>query len=599
MLETDAKLYEAEAALLVLLIGGLGLALLVRALTRREPGLGLGLGWVAATAFGARALVALSFPLLGSWGDDLRADDDQLFLNYAVRLSEQPLGDAFWRDAFWGDFHVTFFAAQIKLLAGAGGTPLRITHAAVAAAAILLVVIAVNQLGGRGPALATGWFLALEPSSVLFTTILQKETLVLLGEGMLVLGLARSWARRDLSGVPLVLAGASLVLLTRAYAGAFLLAAAVVVYAYLLWSGVGPDRRRHTSVALALAGALAIGMVGAAVGADALDRIQSIQSPPADANTNLQLDPVDFKSPGGLATGVPTRVFDFMFRPFPWQAENASQVLGVIGTMITWCLYALLALGLWRTRREGFARVAPLLVVAAALVLGYALSTVNAGTGFRHRLHLLVPLAGSVAILAAMMGGAPARALRRGAAVAALTLVALFVAGCGGSGDDEPEPQRGAVPRELLQQDTPRRAVARYLRRLKDRSLPLALAQYEPRVRDAMGLTRFAAALEFGGFSLAGVKPVVGDARRSGGSARVHVRARVFGDRRRTFEFELALRGGRWRIVRDDFTEVAVRRQAEVVEQDAIDPGEEIGPEAKRRARLRVRRYRAAAAAAS
>jgi hypothetical protein len=142
VLETDAQLYEAEATLLLLLLGVIGVAWVARSLARREPGLGL--AGVAAVAFGVRALVALSFPLLGSWGDDLRTDDDELFLNHATRLSDLPLTDGSWWDAVWGDLHVAFFAGQMKLLAGVGGTPLRVTQAAIATIGILLAAAGVH-----------------------------------------------------------------------------------------------------------------------------------------------------------------------------------------------------------------------------------------------------------------------------------------------------------------------------------------------------------------------------------------------------------------------------------------------------------------------
>ena len=109
-----------------------------------------------------------------------------------------------------------------------------------------------------------------------------------------------------------------------------------------------------------------------------------------------------------------------------------------------------------------------------------------------------------------------------------------------------------------------------------------------------MSLPSFAAALEYGGYSLAAVEPRVVSTRTTGSTARVVVRAKDYADKRTFFEFELTRRGGRWRITHDDMTETAVRRHAEIVQQSVIGPSEAIGPVAKKRARRVVRTYRLA-----
>lgn len=394
VLETDAQLYEAEAALLAILVSGIGLAWLARTVRRR----GLEVAWFVGAAFAARLTVVFAFPLLGSAGDDLRGDDDQLFQNQASHLSDLPLDHELWWDSVTGELHVALFAALMKFLGGPGGTPLRVVQAALASVAIVLIALAVQRVADRRVAIATGWFLALEPSNVLFTTILQKEALVLVGEGLLLVGLARTWTRRDLSGLWVAAVGILVALGTRTYIGVALTAAALLVVAHLLWVGMGSERRTYRPAAAGVIVALVLGITAAAALGSGLDRIQTLQEEQLGTNTNLQLEPVDFTTPGGFARALPRRMLEFAFRPFPWQAENASQLLGVFGTLVAWSLYALLAVGLWRARAQA-RRVAPFLYVAACLVVGYALSLANAGTGFRHRVHLVAVLVAAVAIL--------------------------------------------------------------------------------------------------------------------------------------------------------------------------------------------------------
>ena len=593
MLDSDAQLYEGEVALLALLVCGIALAWLARGVRRRRPDLNL--GFVIAVAFAVRGLVALSFPFLGSLGEELRGDDDSLFFNQANRLAETSLSDGLWPDTLTGELNVTIFALQLKLLGGPGGTSLRIVQAALAVAAIALVALAVRELADKRAALAAAWFLALEPSSVLFTSILHKESLILLGEGLVVLGLARSWVRRDLGGVPLAAAGVLLAFLTRSYAGGFLLLATVLVYAHLLASGLGPERRRHPRFALALVGGAALGLAGAAMSDSLLRQLDGLQQTDFGINNNLQLSPVDFSTVGGILSGLPGRLFDFVFRPFPWQAENVSQALGVFTTLLTYGLYVLLAIGLRRGGRDAARRVAPFLWLAGCLVICYALSTANAGTGFRHRIHLFVPLVGAVSILfAAQLEPVFRRLSAKLPLAACIAALALTLGACSG-GDEEPAEPRPQI--DLIGPDTARAATERFLHRVQDRALPLALAQYEPSVRSRLGLERFAAITEFGHYSLTGYEPrvtkVTGDGRR----AEALVQARGLYDREGPFRFVLIRRDGRWRIVYDRITDISAVRHTRLVVQNRIDPGEEAGPEARRAGSRVARRYRDAAAA--
>jgi hypothetical protein len=131
-----------------------------------------------------------------------------------------------------------------------------------------------------------------------------------------------------------------------------------------------------------------------------LRTVQVSQNANATDTSNLRLPPVDFSSAGSTARNIGTRVSALLLRPYPWQVGNSSQRAGVPGTLAAWTML-LVAFAFVATRlRVAVTALAPLLYIFVMLTVIYALSTGNAGTGFRYRTHLLVVLAAIVAALA-------------------------------------------------------------------------------------------------------------------------------------------------------------------------------------------------------
>jgi hypothetical protein len=163
---------------------------------------------------------------------------------------------------------------------------------------------------------------------------------------------------------------------------------------------------------------LAVGVLGGAAKSDrVLTQLQTGQRYYANAPSNLPLEPVDFSTPGGVARGLPLRLKDFLARPYPWQVANTSQRLGVLGSLIFWTLLAAAIVMLVRDGRTALARAGPFIYLAAAVTVGYALSTANAGTGFRYRMHLTILL---VALVSGLVG-ASERGQRLGHALGRVT----------------------------------------------------------------------------------------------------------------------------------------------------------------------------------
>jgi len=79
-----------------------------------------------------------------------------------------------------------------------------------------------------------------------------------------------------------------------------------------------------------------------------------------------------------------------VLRPYPWQVQNTSQQLGAIGTLVLLIALYLFFRYVRRNRGRILALTAPILYPALFLLMAYALSVGNAGTGFRYRTHLVL-----------------------------------------------------------------------------------------------------------------------------------------------------------------------------------------------------------------
>ena len=105
---------------------------------------------------------------------------------------------------------------------------------------------------------------------------------------------------------------------------------------------------------------------------------------------NLAFESVDFSTRGAVIRNLPQRIFDLIFRPYPWQLQDASQQLGAVGSVIALAVLALLLGYAWLSRGQILALTAPILYPLVFLLIAYSLSAGNAGTGFRYRTHLVV-----------------------------------------------------------------------------------------------------------------------------------------------------------------------------------------------------------------
>ena len=402
----DRQLFEAIwVGLYCVLLSWLIVALNRYARSSR-PSLRIGMPLaVAASARVGVCILVSSVPSLAS----TRGTDEGLFLELARRLARSgDIASAFsWNiegaQNLGGGLHVWLMAAQMRIADVPGDFHLRLVQIALAVSGIAILSFATYDLAGDRPARIVAWVLALEPSNVFFSSLLHKEAPLLLGEALTILGCVRMFRRRDPVAAGLMASGLAIATLTRPYVAFGLALACLLVSLHASLRRLGVPGRRSPALALATVTAVittsAVGAVVAPRPGVFFNHLQAAQNANTSDASNLRLAPVDFSTPEGLMTSAPRRMFDLLFRPYPWEIANVSQRLGVVGTLFGWFLLGTTAVLAARRPRLAVQRLPPLLYVALLLVVAYALATGNAGTGFRYRMHVLLPLAAAASVL--------------------------------------------------------------------------------------------------------------------------------------------------------------------------------------------------------
>jgi hypothetical protein len=121
-----------------------------------------------------------------------------------------------------------------------------------------------------------------------------------------------------------------------------------------------------------------------------LENLQASQNANAEnTKANLSLETVDYSTRGKVFLNLPKRIRDLVLRPYPWQLENTSQRLGLLGTLVMLLGLSLLAFGVLSGRTGIMQRAGPLVYPALFALAAYALSAGNAGTAFRYRTHVV------------------------------------------------------------------------------------------------------------------------------------------------------------------------------------------------------------------
>jgi hypothetical protein len=385
---SDQSLYELLLVLIALLVSGYALVWTLRALRGSRPGFNV--GSPLAVAFGARVLTALGVGQL-SVAPELRGGDEQTFLERAEVVSALPLSGADSLDKLTSELHVFLLSGQMRIFDPAPPESMfRVEMVTLSVLGILLLSAAVYELAGRRAAIIAAWILALEPTNIFFSSLLHKEPLMYLAEGLVAFGGAVLWKRGDLRCLVPIALGCLLAIATRPYVGWFLVAASAAI---VLHASLVRQRGLRSLTLLATVALLAAAFVPVAWDETSDANLQVLQAS-QDANAaneeaNLSLERIDYSSREKLFLNAPERIYDVVFKPYPWQADNTSQHLGVLGTLVVLAALILLAQQLIRNRSAIMQRAAPLIYPMLFMLWAYAISAGNAGTAFRYRTHVV------------------------------------------------------------------------------------------------------------------------------------------------------------------------------------------------------------------
>jgi len=396
----------AENLILVLLVVSGVLAYTIKQLRRTRPDFHIGLP--VAVGVVLRLLAVAAINATGSLQSSLRGGDEQTFLGLARVLANSPWGHGFFPHGPY-QLQTVVLAIQIKL-DDFSTTALRVTQIGIATLGVILILAAVNDLAGGRAARLGAWLLAFEPASIFFDSEIHKEPLMVLATGLVVFGGTRIWRRLDLAGVLISGLGGLIAIETRSYAGWFLVSATVLLLLHAALRRLDrPGRALPVIYAVVTLAFLVTPTLLSITSNKSLQTLNQSQSytTGAQATTNsggansdnLAYESVNFSTRGAVLTNLPQRMFDLVFKPFPWQVQDTSQQVGAVGSLVALAaLFALLGY-VWRSRGRVLSLTAPILYPMLFLLIAYSLSAGNAGTGFRYRTHLVVLGVGMLVVL--------------------------------------------------------------------------------------------------------------------------------------------------------------------------------------------------------
>jgi len=378
----------AECLLIVLAVASWVLWLLVRLLRRGRPDLRI--GWPIAVAFVVRFLAAAVVGSI-SLGTQLRGGDETTFLGRAHDLVNYSLASSKSLDAATSSLHTWIFSLNFRVFHPEPSLlTLRVEMITFSVVGLTLLTAAVYELAGAQAARVAAWILALEPANVFFSSLLHKEPLMYMAEGAVAFGGAVYWTRGKLVALVPIVFGCLIAIATRPYAGWFLGAAAVAVILHASLTRQRGPRAIALATAMVLLVAAFFPMVWNASSHKSLQSLQRSQDANAsNTSANLSLEHVDYSTRGQLITNLPQRISDVILKPYPWQSQNASQQLGILGTLVMLVGIGFLTVFLIRDGRLVMKRAGPLIYPAVFMLVAYSLSAGNAGTAYRYRTHVV------------------------------------------------------------------------------------------------------------------------------------------------------------------------------------------------------------------
>jgi hypothetical protein len=250
----------------------------------------------------------------------------------------------------------------------------------------------------------------LVPSVVFWSSGLLKESVAIVGLGVVILGMHRVLSGKAFLGFLLLIFGSITIGLVKAYIlFAFVIAAGAWIYAARAWRGGSPRvRPLHLVLALgvALAGVVALGSLFPQYAVESLaDQAalhQEIGNKVRGGSTYALIDEASETGAGVQLLYAPAALLTSLYRPLLFESSNAQVLINALETttlllMSLWVIARVRLRVLWATIAES-----PIMMfcVVFVVVFGTAvgLTSTNLGTLSRYRVPL-VPLFASLLVV--------------------------------------------------------------------------------------------------------------------------------------------------------------------------------------------------------
>ncbi len=277
-----------------------------------------------------------------------------------------------------------------------------------------------KTLGDARSARTAAWFSALCPSLIYFSAVLLREVAVAYPLTLSVMYLA-SW-HRERRTIYLVKAFAALLISMVFHSGGL----AILLFAGIWFTGVwirdvvtlNLRGLKRSTLGLVLGAALVATVLASGFG---MQKFTGLEGGDMGLLTTRQenfatgraayLGDLHADSPFALVWQTPIRLVYFLFAPFPWMVSEASDVFGVIDSV----LFFWLAVRALRRRKAVMASPAIGMVLGlfAAMAVVFAVGVSNYGTALRHRNKMLPLLAAATLAVPVAASGARKRVAPR------------------------------------------------------------------------------------------------------------------------------------------------------------------------------------------
>jgi hypothetical protein len=296
------------------------------------------------------------------------------------------LGYYFAREGAWQGTRFVEFATTL-VVSGIGDTKLGafFAYAGFPLIGLLAFGVAFARAAPRGSVARYLFWILLFPSLVYWPSSIGKESIVLMGLGIAVMGFV---GRNERINWPLLALGVFLVFAIRPEVAGVLVVSFILAQ-WLSFGGRWTARRAAQAVVIAGVGTVALVYFMRASGLEQLD-LEYVTSYVEGSNARdvgggSSIEPVEV---GPL--GIPVALMNILFRPFPWEAGNAMMLLAGAEIWLFWLIVLarrqnfLRALNDWRGDR--LLRIAIPFILIYSIALGMMMS--NLGIIARQRIFL-------------------------------------------------------------------------------------------------------------------------------------------------------------------------------------------------------------------